>query len=278
MLKNNSQTNEVGYATMQRQNKTISLADYIKRNPPGIVDKPTKPNSRAKQDCSICNGFGWKQSPRYNNHWFVCSCVSRDWSKKFEPKIDYSRFGIEDDELTLDWGLINPKISDGLKGLQAVKPAYERGHGMVFLYGTYGQAKTLLGKILIATALRDGKAAAYTNMNSALDDIRLAYDDEHMNTALVQKMQWWIDREILFIDELDKASKTDWALERIFQLLDQRYAKAIREEALTVIASNKNDDQLDGYLQSRLNDNRLGPIVHLNGTDGRLVMPKGWKH
>jgi len=258
--------------------KPVKLSDYIKDHPPGIQERPTKPHSSAKQDCSICNGFGWRQSEKYGGNWFICSCISRDWGKKFEQKIDYSRFGLEDDELNMTWEMINPKVSDGIKGLKAVKPAYDRGHGFILLWGTYGQAKTLLGKILISTAIREGKAAAYTNMNSALDDIRLAYDEKYMNTALVDKMDWWNNRTVLFIDELDKASKTDWALERIFQLLDHRYTRAIREEALTVIASNESDDQLNGYLKSRLNDNRLGPIVHLNGTDGRAIMPNGWKH
>jgi len=193
-------------------------------------------------------------------------------------RIDYSVFGIHESEKDLDWSAVKPGISDGMKAMQAVRPAYQQGWGMVFLWGTWGQAKTLVGKILTATAIRDGKKAAYANMSNVLDDIRLAFDEkEHKATELIRRMDWWIKRDVLFIDELDKSNDTQWAQERLFQLLDQRYARAVREEALTVIASNKSDDDLDGYIKSRLNDNRLGPVVYLNGPDGRKYMQNGYK-
>jgi DNA replication protein DnaC len=188
------------------------------------------------------------------------------------------QIGLHSSELELNWKAVKPGISDGPEALKAVKPKYKQGHGMVFLWGTYGQAKTLIGKILTATAFRDGKTCAYANIASVLDDIRLAFDErENKTTELIRRMNWWISRDVLFIDELDKCNDTPWAQERMFQLLDQRYMRAIREEALTVIASNKASDQLDGYLKSRLNDKRLGPVVYLNGNDGREVMPEGWK-
>ena len=190
---------------------------------------------------------------------------------------DYARIGIRENELSMSWDLVKPEISDGPKAVEAVRPAYELGYGMVFLWGTYGQAKTLVGKILTATALRDGLRPAYANMAAALDDIRLAFDEpEHKTTELIRRMDWWAGRDVLFLDELDKTNGTDWARERMFQLLDQRYTRAIREEALTVIASNQSDAALDGYLKSRLQDHRLGPVVHLSGKDGRKVMPAGY--
>lgn len=193
-------------------------------------------------------------------------------------KPDYKRIGMIEAEMSLDWSAVKPGISDGMKALQAVRPVYDRGFGMVFLWGTYGQAKTLIGKILTATAHRDGKTAAYANMLSVLDDIRLAFDsDEHKTTELIRRMDWWVNRDILFIDELDKTNSTAWANERLFELIDRRYQRAIREEAVTVIASNKSDDALDGYIRSRLNDVRVGQIVYLNGGDARKIMPDGYK-
>lgn len=202
--------------------------------------------------------------------------VNRRQQEAFKP--DYSRMGILEDELDMDWSLVKPGVSDGTKALEAVKPVYEKGFGMVFLWGSYGQAKTLIGKILTATALRDRRSAAYANVSSVLDDIRLAFDSqENKTTELLRRIDWWISRDVLFLDELDKANGTEWAKERLFQLLDRRYQRAIREEALTVLASNSSDAALDGYIKSRLNDRRLGPVVYLNGNDGRQVMPEGFK-
>jgi DNA replication protein DnaC len=193
-------------------------------------------------------------------------------------KPDISRLGLHESELNLTWNVVSADISDGARARDAVVEKYRQGSGMVFLWGTYGQAKTLVGKILVATAHRDGKRAAYANVSAVLDDIRLAFDErEAKTTELLRRMEYWTSRDVLFLDELDKVNGTDWAQERLFQLLDQRYTRAIREEALTVIASNSSTAALDGYLKSRLSDRRLGPVVYLNGADGRQAMPDEWK-
>lgn len=191
---------------------------------------------------------------------------------------DYPRIGISESDLSLTWEFIKSDVSDGAKAMKVVKEAYQRGWGMVFLWGTYGQAKTLVGKILTVQAFKTGKRAAYANMSAVLDDIRLAFDEqEHKTTELIRRMEWWMTRDVLFLDEIDRCNNTPWAQERMFQLLDGRYTRAIREEALTVLASNKSTGELDGYIKSRLQDRRLGPILFLNGIDGRTTVPDGWK-
>ena len=193
-------------------------------------------------------------------------------------KPNFERIGLKEIETSLTWDAVKPNISDGMKALGAVKPAYKKGWGMIFLSGTYGQAKTLIGKILVATAFREEKTSAYANILHVLDDIRLAYDDdEHKTTELIRRMDWWVNRDVLFLDEMDKVNETAWAKERLFELIDRRYQRAVREEALTVIASNKSDADLDGYIQSRLHDVRIGRVVYLNGRDGRQSMPSGYQ-
>lgn len=257
------------------------LQEKMRNDPPGCPTRPMNQAEYVDPHCKTCGGFGWVQAEQYNNHWFVCVCYGEMRNKYLngvKPKMEL-QIGLRDDELEMKWDLVKPDISDGVKALNAVRSAYERGWGMVFLWGTYGQAKTLVGKILTATAYRHGKKSAYANVSSVLDDIRLAFDEkEHKTTELIRRMDWWGQRDVLFLDEFGRSNDTPWAQERMFQLLDQRYARAIREEALTVIASNRSDDELDGYLSSRLQDNRLGPVVYLNGPDGRQVMPSGYKY
>jgi len=202
--------------------------------------------------------------------------IARREQAKYKP--DWSRIGISEAEASLTWDAIKPGISDGYKGVEAVRPMYSKGWGMAFLWGNWGQAKTLLGKIVTATAFRDGKRSAYANMSSVLNDIRLAFDEkENKTTDLLRRMEWWTGRDVLFLDELDQAKNTPWAQEQIFILIDKRYQMAVREEALTVIASNTSDKELDGYLKSRLHDRRIGEVVHLNGVDARQLVPDEWR-
>src|SRR5882672_9752256 len=69
-------------------------------------------------------------------------------AEQAQYKPDYERIGIREVESTLTWSAIKPGISDGYKAMEIVKPAYERGWGMIFIWGNWGQAKTLLGKIV----------------------------------------------------------------------------------------------------------------------------------
>jgi DNA replication protein DnaC len=269
---------------LRKMNPTTPISELLKQiqkiTPPGMIEKPEKKNPDANPECRKCSGFGYVKSEHFGT-WFICVCVTEahdQYLKKMQPRFDWSRIGIREDEAEMNWGYVKPGISDGIEAVKAIKPAYERGWGMIFLWGSYGQAKTLVGKILTATARRDGKQSAYANMSSVLDDIRLAFDErENKTTELLRRIEWWNQRDVLFIDEMDKCNDTPWAQERVFQLLDQRYMRAIREEALTVIASNRSDDELDGYLKSRLRDRRLGPVVYLNGNDARAVMPEQYK-
>lgn len=194
------------------------------------------------------------------------------------------RVGLTPDELrNLSWDLVKKGVNQADRACEVTRWAYMSGHGMVFMYGGYGQGKSLVLKIAVATALNDGKRAAYANLAGVLDDIRIAYDErENKMTELVRRMEWWTSLDVLAIDELDKVGQTEWARERIFQLLDARYQRAVRQEALTVIAANyQSTDELSGYLKSRIEDNRFvanGYVIQLKGTDGRKSMPKNWKY
>ena len=194
------------------------------------------------------------------------------------------RVGLTPDELrNLSWDLVKKGVNQADRACEVTRWAYMSGHGMVFMYGGYGQGKSLVLKIAVATALNDGKRAAYANLAGVLDDIRIAYDErENKMTELVRRMEWWTSLDVLAIDELDKVGQTEWARERIFQLLDARYQRAVRQDALTVIAANyQSTDELSGYLKSRIEDNRFvanGYVIQLKGTDGRKSMPKNWKY
>jgi DNA replication protein DnaC len=236
--------------------------------------------------CPHCGGSGYTRSDVPRDHpdfgrVVVCPSLAARVRQE-ELHSGDPRFGLTPDEIqNLAWNDVKPHISDGLKAVAAVRPALDLGWGMVFLGGAPGQAKTLVCKISVALALKAGKRAAYADLRTMLDDIKLAFDnDDHMQAELLRRSEWWQDLDVLAIDELDKANPTPWARERIHSLLDRRYVMAVREQAVTIVAANAGVGELDGYLASRLQDNRFGPgnVVVLNGPDGRQSMPKGYRY
>lgn len=241
-------------------------------------------------DCPLCGGVGYIRyevplgHPKFGKVERCPRAQALVVEKSLQAGEIDPRVGLIADELrTLSWDLVKKGVNQADLACNITRRAYTAGYGVVFLHGGFGQGKSLVLKIATAMALKAGKCAAYANLAGVMDDIRLAYDErENKMTELVRRMDWWTSLDVLAIDELDKAGQTDWARERIFQLLDVRYQRAIRQEALTVIASNHESlDELSGYLKSRIEDNRFaanGYILHLKGADGRKSMPKNWKY
>lgn len=231
-----------------------------------------------KPDCTICAGAGWYRQDLPVHH--------KDFGKLLpcpNAKADHlvsgdSRYGLDADEIAeLSFDLIRPGISAGDKAATVVQDAMAQGFGLVYLWGGPGQAKTLALKAAVATSLRAGKIATYANMAAILDDLRLAFDDpERKTTELLRRMEFWINMPVLAIDEIDKTNRTDWAEERLHQLIDMRWAQAIREQSLTLVAANTAAGRLGMYLGSRFEDARFARfMVHLDGKDGRKAMPEG---
>lgn len=238
--------------------------------------------------CDICGGSGYVRMYREDGPIEPCPNYTR------RVLIQTANAGKEigglvaDEVLNLSWDMVKAGYSDGVKARDAVKATYEHGSGLVLLFGTYGQAKTLTMKIAVAQALRDGKKARYAKLTQVLDDIRLAYDEkESMMSALLDRIEAWRDLDLLALDEMDKAAKnSDWATDRIFNLIDDRYVLAVRGKSITLTAGNwQSLNDLNGpfgYFRSRIEDNRFNEsfssVVYLNGTDGRKVMPQGYKY
>ena len=240
--------------------------------------------------CPECSGVGYVRSdvpvghPKFGKVERCPNARLHTHVKSLQAGEIDPRVGLTADELRdLNWDLVKKGVNQADQACEVTRRSYVSGYGVVFMYGGYGQGKSLVLKIAVATALNAGKRAAYANLAGVLDDIRTAYDErENKMTELVRRMEWWTSLDVLAIDELDKVGQTEWARERIFQLLDARYQRAVRQEALTVIAANyQSTDEFSGYLKSRIEDNRFvanGYVVHLKGTDGRKSMPKNWKY
>ena len=229
-------------------------------------------------DCPHCHGSGYVREnvpmdhPKFGKIERCPNAKRRDLTTAVARGEIDARAGLTARDMQeLSWNSIqkfNQAYGVGLK----IKEAYMAGAGLFLLYGRYGQGKSLILKVTAVSALADGKSAAYANMSAVLDDIRLGYDthDQAMS-ELVRRMKWWIDLDVLCIDELDKTSETPWAKERLFRLLDERYARAVRAEALTVIAANyERLDELTGYLRSRMEDALFGDnLIYMDGPDAR---------
>lgn len=209
-------------------------------------------------DCPICSGSDYYRKDVPKDHpdfgkLFLCPQINRF-------KLPFAaRFGIPEEEaMSLNWDYLKQfRSAIGIQqAREAVHEVLRKGYGWVFIHGDFGIGKTLVLKIATALTLQAGNDAAYVRMAEILDHLRASFDDNSRESE-TDRLSWWTDLPVLCIDEFDKVRKTDYGKERSFVLLDRRYEQAVRQDTVTIIASNQAPDSFDGYLYDRIRDGRF---------------------
>lgn len=229
-----------------------------------------------RPDCNICNGLGWVKlscslDPSDEDFGRLHLCPN---AKNRHLKV---RCGLYQDEVDeLDWSKIR-KFGNSVEIADSVKAILERGYGLAYMWGGHGLAKTLIQKVAVAVSVRAGKQAYYAMASDILDQIRDAYNETDPRDSALERLERWSSTYLLCIDELERISETGWAKEKVFQLLDRRHVSAIRQETITIIASNSSPDDLDSALADRFRDGRHS-IFRMHGKSARPSMPDGFRY
>lgn len=223
--------------------------------------------------CPTCHNTGWLRKDVPIDHpdfgtLTPCHCQDMD--------VYGAHSGLTEKEIQfLSWDEVLDQ-GEAHKAMQVVQDVVEAGYGMVYLWGGPGIAKSLLLKIAVAQMINRRKQAAYISMSALLDNLREAYDTDYPNMQSVERLRRWSSIPVLAIDEFDKVKDTEYVHERRMRLLDERYTSAIREQSITLYASNEAPEAYDNYITDRLRDGRC-QVVKLTGESLRPTMTPDFK-
>jgi DNA replication protein DnaC len=148
------------------------------------------------------------------------------------------------------------------------------GRGL-WLMGNTGTGKTTLGMLVAKAALAAGKTAAVYFTPKLLTQIRQTYqatDSEDAYDAFFRRLT---SVDLLYIDDLGSERHTDWVVEQLYALVNERY----ENERSVLVTSNAKADAGAGLLEleeqigsrtvSRLIE-ICGDPLPLFGTDQRV--------
>lgn len=96
------------------------------------------------------------------------------------------------------------------------------GRGLLMI-GKVGRGKTRLATTIAMEIMQRGHTVKYTSVVSLLDRIKTTYDSSGVNEfEIMEKLS---NCSLLILDDYGKEKASEWAEERIFQIINDRYDK-----------------------------------------------------
>ncbi len=138
----------------------------------------------------------------------------------------------------------------------------------VLLTGDKGRGKTHLAcGVLRAVFEGHGVRGQFWPVVDLLDRYRATFDADRA-TETVEQVDAQLRRlDLLVLDDLGTQKSTEWAEERLFRVIDERY----REMRPLVVTTNATLQEMPDRVMSRLADNGVAQVVQFQGTDRRLM-------
>ena len=116
--------------------------------------------------------------------------------------------------------------------LKAAREFAERPEKWLFLYGFTGVGKTHLAVAIANSRAQQGDSVTFWSVPDLLDNLRHAYSNSNESTfyTLLDSVR---NCELLILDDFGTQHMTDWALEKLYQLISHRHDRLLS----TVITS-----------------------------------------
>ncbi len=146
----------------------------------------------------------------------------------------------------------------------------EEPQGWLVLRGRYGCGKTHLAAAIANRRIGQGYSAVFMVVPDLLDYLRAAYRPDS-ETSYDEQFDAVRTAPLLILDDLGSQSTTPWAQEKLFQLLNHRYNALLP----TVITTNRELEEIDPRLRSRLADTELCQVITILAPDFRQAGTEG---
>lgn len=148
----------------------------------------------------------------------------------------------------------NKKAYDNAKKYanKLINRATDKG---LFITGTYGVGKTYLASCIANEVIKNKITVVFGTLIQLLDYIKDTYKDSDMSDKEYLNLYYSVD--LLIIDDLGKEKPTEWVLEKLFLIINNRYNNYLP----IVITTNYNRNQLRERLCVNKNYSMVDSII-----------------
>lgn len=115
---------------------------------------------------------------------------------------------------------------------EGIEENLREGRGLWF-YGDVGTGKSSLAMLVADGALRQGHSVAIYSVPKLLADLRGTYDD-NARESLAELLRRLSSVELLVLDDLGAERQTEWVLEQLYSLVNERW----QDKTTILVTSN----------------------------------------
>ncbi|MFZ5878452.1 MAG: ATP-binding protein [Chloroflexota bacterium] len=135
--------------------------------------------------------------------------------------------------------------------------------GWILLEGPYGSGKTHLAAAIANYAVERNISTLFITVPDLLDSLRISYNSEEI--TFEERFDDIRNSKLLVMDDFGTQNATNWAQEKLFQIINYRYINNLP----TVITTNLILDEIEGRIRSRLQDDEKVQHIRLITLDYR---------
>ncbi len=223
----------------------------------------------AEPVCPRCGGFGFIrravpiEHPDFGKA-LPCDCMGDEPADKRLDRLQrYSSLGpltrLTFANLIEHGRSANPRDRDLFRNLVGDARAFaEHPEGWMLVHGPSGAGKTHVAAAIANRCIERGEPALFVVVPDLLDHLRAAYNPnaELSYDVLFEQVR---NAPVLILDDLGTQNATQWAQEKLFQLLNHRY----NSQLPTVVTTNLSIDRLDERLRMRLTDPAITRVYYV---------------
>lgn len=251
---------------MSRESSPTSSSAETTARPPRQLGDP---------DCPHCHGLGYISYDVPVGHpefgvMHICSCREAEVEARTRAQL-YSLSNL--DELqNLQFESFNPRGRIGIGPFQAdsIERACNQAQqfarhqqGWLILQGGFGCGKTHLAAAIANESANLGMPALFITVPDLLDQLRFAYQDPAQ--TFEERFEAVRRARLLILDDFGTQNATEWAEEKLFQIVNFRYTNRLP----LVVTTNLPLDDIEPRIRSRLQDPELVTRVTISAPDYR---------
>lgn len=234
-----------------------------------------EPERKDDSVCPICGGVGFVRQdlpvgdPNFGKL-TLCVCQQQKATQAAQQRL-YRMSNLEAfREMTFNTFSVQGRLGLGDEQIKSLQYALSQSQqfsgsprGWLVLLGSYGCGKTHLAAAIANACVEFGMSTIFLTVPDLLDWLRYSYGGG--DVTFEQRFEEIRNIDLLVLDDLGTQNSTQWAEEKLFQIIDYRYTHRLP----LVVTSNLKLEELDDRIRSRLQDPDLVTRVRIIAPDYR---------